>query len=258
MVVPLFDGGHEAQADGILVGVQEATAHAAMGAITHEQHGRALALGRKETVLDGTGRQLEELLDAHSHFVALGTRDAEGPLGQKRVHTLGQNHDLGGDLIVSGLDADDRARLVLYQLFHTNASDDLATRLLAQLSHPGIEGGTQDAVAVVGLLAQLLAGKVDGRIACRVHEGNALMGNLALEGNLVPHDIAVGILVENLAQRMSVDAATGHVLRPGRLTTLDDEHAFAFLCRDVGRNGACAPAAHDDDIEIALFHAAPP
>ena len=229
-----------------------------MGAITHEQHGRALALGRKETVLDGAGRQLEELLDTHGHFVALGTRGAEAALGQEGVHALSQNHDLGGDLIVSGLDADDRARLVLYQLFHTNASNDLATRLLAQLSHPGIEGGAQDAVAVVGLLAQLFAGEVDGHIACRVHEGNALMGDLALEGNLVPHNIAIGVLVKNLAQRVSVNAAAGHVLRSSRLTALHDEHTLAPLGCHVGCNGAGAAAAHDDDIEIALFHAAPP
>ena len=254
----LFDGGHEAQADGILVRIQEAAAHRTVSAVAHEQHGRAFAFGQEEAILDDARGQLEHLFDAHRHLVALRPRRTQAALGQQGIHTLGQNYHLRGNLVVAGLDADNGTRVVLHQIFHADAGDNLAASLLAQLSQPRIEGGAQNTVAVTTCFAQLLAGEIDGHVAGGIHQGNALMGDLALEGNVVPLDVAISVLVKNLAQRVSVNAAAGHVLRPSRLTALHDEHALALLGCHVGRNGAGTAAAHDDDIEIALFHAAPP
>ena len=59
---------------------------------------------------------------------------------------------------------------------------------------------------------------------------------------------------EHLLERVRVDAPARHVLGPGEDAALDDEHALAGRRRRVGRHGAGAAAAHDDDVEIGLGH----
>ena len=43
-------------------------------------------------------------------------------------------------------------------------------------------------------------------------------------------------------------------VRAGEVAALDHQHALARRGRRVGRHGACAPRAHDDNVEIGLSH----
>lgn len=72
----LRDRGHKAQGDRGLVGVEEAAADVAMGAIAHEEHRGALPLGNEEPILDDVGGKLEDLLDADGHLRGLRARIA--------------------------------------------------------------------------------------------------------------------------------------------------------------------------------------
>ena len=219
-----------------------------MRAVAHEQHGRALALRHQEAVLDRLRRQLEHLLDPDGHLGGLRARVAQAPLGQKRVHALGEHDHLGGDLVLAGAHADDPAALVLQELLDGDAADVLGAGVLGLGGQPLVEGRAQHGVGVLALLCQLVAGEVDGHVRARVQKGDALVGDLALQRSL---GLEVG---EHFLQAVRVDAPAGHVLRAGEVAALDHQHALARRGRRVGRHGACAPRAHDDNVEIGLSH----
>ena len=238
------DGGHQAQRDGLLVGVQEAAADAALGAVAHEQHGRTLALGEQEAVLDDVGGKLEDLLDAHGHLIGLGTGVAQAALGEHGVGALGQDDHLGGDLVVAGAHAGHATGPVLDELLDGDAADVLGACLLGLLGQPLVERAAQHGVGVLALLAELGGGEVDGHLRARVHHGDALVGDFALNGRF---GLEVG---EDLLEGVGVDAAAGHVLGTGEVAALDDQDGLAGGCGHVSRHAARAARSHDDDVEI--------
>ena len=81
-----------------------------------------------------------------------------------------------------------------------------------------------------------------------VHQRDALMGDLALEGGFL---LEVG---EDLLEGMAVDAAARHVLGAGVVAALDHEHALAGGRGNVGCHGAGAAGADHDDVEIGFGH----
>ena len=242
------DGGHEAQRDGVPVRVEEASADVAVRAVADEEHRRALALRDQEAVLDDVRGQLEHLLDADRHLGGLRAGVAQAALAEQAVHALGDDRRLGGDLVLAGAHADDPAGPVLQELLHGDAADVLRAGVLGLGGQPLVEGRAQHGVGVLALLCQLVAGEVDGHVRARVQKGDALVGDLALQRSL---GLEVG---EHFLQAVRVDAPAGHVLRAGEVAALDHQHALARRGRRVGRHGACAPRAHDDNVEIGLSH----
>ena len=220
----------------------------ACGAIADEQHRGAFALGGEEAVLDGRRGKLEGLLDAHGHLVGLGARVAQAALGEHGVGALAEDHHLAGDLVLAGAHADDAARLILDKLLDRDAVDRLGAGLLGLLGQPLVEGAAQHAVAVGALDRELGAREVDGHRGLVVHQRDALMRDLALEGRFL---LEVG---EDLLERMGVDAPTRHVLGAGVVAALDHEDAFAGRRRHIRGDRAGAARAHHDDVEIRFGH----
>ena len=132
----------------------------------------------------------------------------------------------------------------LMQLLHGDAADVLGAGLLGLLGQPLVEGAAQHGVGVLALLAELGGGEVDGHLRARVHHGDALVGDLALDGRL---GLEVG---EDLLEGVGVDAAAGHVLGAGEVAALDDQDGLAGGCGHVSRHAARAARSHDDDVEI--------
>ncbi len=189
--------------------------------------------------------QLEHLLDADRHLGGLRAGVAQAALAEQAVHALGDDRRLGGDLVLAGAHADDPAGLVLQELLDGDAADVLGAGVLGLGGEPLVEGRAQDRVGVLALLGELGAREVDRHLRGRVHERDALVGDLALERRL---GLEVG---EHLLQRVRVDAPAGHVLRAGEVAALDHEGRLAGLRELVGRHGARAPGAHDDRVEIS-------
>lgn len=251
------DGGHEPQAHRVPVGVHEAAADDPVGAIAHEQHGGALSPLHEEPVLDLSLRELEDLLDADGHLGGLRARDPQAPLGEQGVHALAVDNHVRCNRVVARADAHDRAGAVFDELLDEDAADVLRPRALGQLGEPLVEGAAQHGVGVLPDLGERRAREVDGRGRLLSEKADALVGYLALEGDVAPHAVHAAVLVgvEHRAQAVRVEAPPGHVLRAAVLAALGDEHRLPAPGRDVGGDGPGEPPCNRE--LLGRVHAAP-
>ena len=173
------------------------------------------------------------------------------------VHALGIDDDLSGDLVLASTHADDGTRIVLHKLLHGDTADVLRARSLGELLEPWVERATQHRVRLLIRLHKLLAREVYRHVGLGIEKRYALVLHHTLEGDRVPVDFSPTIFVEYLMQGMGIDAPSCHILRSGILAAFNYKHTLSSFCCHVCRNGTSAARAHNDDVEIALFHSHP-
>ena len=215
-----------------------------MRRIACEQPCGALARIALEALLDLFFGKLVDLLDANGHLGSGGAFRAHGLLDQKRIRAVAQHHDVGGDFVFAGEDADHLAGFVFHQLFDRDAVDVLGAGVFSLLGQPLVERAAKNGVRLLAVLQKVVGGEIDGEVRIGRHQRDALVGHFALEGNLVE------VVGEHGAQAMSVDAAARHVLRTREVAALDHEDRFARLGELVGGDGASAAGADDDRVEV--------
>ncbi len=129
-----------AQRDAVLVGVEEAAAHHAPGALAHEELGGALAGVQVPAVLDDARRQLDDLLVAERVVPGLRLGRQPGRAAEQPQHALGDDDDARADLVAAGADADDAAVLA-QQLVDLHVGHDHGALLGDLLGEPLVEPG---------------------------------------------------------------------------------------------------------------------
>ena len=107
---------HHADADGVVVGVEEAAARDATRAADRLDVD-ALVGPEPEAVFDDVRRQRQHLFDTEGVMGGVGRRRQPGFLGEKRVDAVAGDHDLGVDVALRpvGPDARDLPRRVAPQ-----------------------------------------------------------------------------------------------------------------------------------------------
>ena len=103
----VVEAQHDADRDRLQVGVHEAAAADALGAVADDRARRALVAGQVEAVLDGLAGQRDDGLDADREVVQRLLLAQPDLLGDERVDPVGRDDDVRAQLVVAGLDADD-------------------------------------------------------------------------------------------------------------------------------------------------------
>ena len=242
------EADHDAHADRVQVGVEEAAAGDAAGAADHLDV-QALVADQAEPFLDHLARQREGLLDAQGGVRRAGARQQPGLLGQERVHAIAGDHDPGADVASGpvGAHPGDPPVRVPQQTGGHRGGDQPGARRDRLAGQPGVEVGAVGGHPVVGRAVPGTGPVIDGhRLGRRHHHGGA-PGHPPLYRHLGPP------LRHDLVENPPVDDAAVDVLRAGEGPALEEDHIAArpgqLQCR--GRPGG--PGADDHRVDGDQF-----
>ena len=165
---------------------------------------------------------------------------------------------MAGKGVFACSDADNRTRTIFYQLLYRDAEDKFRSGGLRLVAKPLVERGCENGIGIACGLSQVIRAVVERHGGSGIEHAQALMGDLSLEGIVgLPIEVLALVFGDDALQRMGVHAPTRHVLRARIFTAIDKQRGFALLGGNVRRGRAGAACAHDDDVEIAFFHAIP-
>ena len=182
----VIEAHHDADRQRVDVGVEEAAAAHALGAVADHGERRALVAGQVEPSLDRLPGQGYHRLNADGEVVQRLLPAEPRLLGDEGVHAVGGDDHDGPQLVVTGLNADDAlatGSVLGEHPVHADAGHDQGAGLLALGGQPWVQLGPQhgDRVDRLGQPGVLV---IDGDRAVGVEEVDVIAGDPPLDRRL--------------------------------------------------------------------------
>ena len=244
----IAQGCHDADGDGILVGIEKSAAEVSVRGSAGGKPCHTLIAVQAKALIDDVLSQLDDHLGADRHLVRLQFLFHAQLLGQQGVDAVSENHAVRVHFLTGGFHAD-HLPVFHENLIYHNARNDLRAGFLGLFSKPTVKLCTKNRIGCGFRSSGKLCGMISdiqGSVFC--HQRDLFLFDDSLDGRNFCK------IRNNLLQAVAVKPSARHILRAAVIAALNHKHFFAGSGQHDGCRTSGKTAAHDYGVKSVIAH----